>query len=199
MIIVVEGPSAAGKTTWCRTHAPRWLPEPGPWPTDEVRRYQLDRWAEAVEADRAGEVIVLDGDPFKLYYAWAQRALGLADEPVWADEVSVARSRFASGALGLADVVLYDDPGVDELSRRRAADTTRTRRRFDLHTSMRPFFRAWYESVASLDPARVVWRHPPDGVTTEVLAVGRRDPRDGVELFDQVLARLGRPDGSSLL
>jgi hypothetical protein len=83
VIVVVEGPSAAGKTTWCRRHASRWLPEPGRWPIEEVYRYQVGRWRQAVKADEAGEVIMLDGDPFKLYYFWAQFQLGRITEASW--------------------------------------------------------------------------------------------------------------------
>src|ERR1700683_1134349 len=30
MIVAIEGPSAAGKTTWCRTHSPEGFVEPAP-------------------------------------------------------------------------------------------------------------------------------------------------------------------------
>ena len=58
---------------------------------DEVRRYQLARWREALRADAAGEVVVLDGDPFKLYYAYARRALGETAAADWDAEVALFR------------------------------------------------------------------------------------------------------------
>ena len=78
---------------------------------DEVRRYQLARWREALRADAAGEVVVLDGDPFKLYYAYARRALGETAAADWDAEVALFRRLVVAGDHGLADLVLYADPG----------------------------------------------------------------------------------------
>ena len=47
----------------------RWLPEPGRMSMHEIRRYQVQRWRQAVEIDAGGELVVLDGDPLKLYYS----------------------------------------------------------------------------------------------------------------------------------
>jgi len=143
MIVVVEGPSAAGKTTWCRRHADHWLPEPGRWPMDEVLAYQRRRWREALRGDAAGEVVVLDGDPFKLYYTYARWCLGEITGDGWAAEVARVRPLVAAGDHGLADVILYADPGEAELARRRDGDPTRTRRNFARHTAMRPALRRW--------------------------------------------------------
>jgi hypothetical protein len=190
MIVVVEGPSAAGKTTWCKTHAPQSLPEPGRGSIDEILRYQIDRWRRATAADARGEVMVLDGDPFKLYYSWASWRVGHITEADWNAAVEATRRHFVVGDYGLADLVLYTDPGDDELRRRKHADTTRTRRNFDLHTTMRPHFRRWYEAVARLDERRVIWDHPADGMTERLLAVGPRPMRSDPQLFDRILAYL---------
>src|SRR4051794_5201410 len=97
VIVVVEGPSAAGKTTWCRMHARRWLPEPGALPMDENLHYQIDRWREAVACDARGELVVLDGDPFKLYYSWASWKVGHISESSWREHAEEARCRFVEG------------------------------------------------------------------------------------------------------
>lgn len=191
VIIVIEGPSAAGKTTWCRTHASQWLPEPERSPIDEILRYQIGRWREAVVADARGEVVVLDGDPFKLYYSWAAWRVGRIDESEWRKQAEAARRLFANGDYGLADLIVYADPGLEELRRRRDSDATRRRRNFELHASMRPHFRQWYESVADLDRQRVLWEHPDEGLSEELLAIGRRPARSEPQHFDRILARLG--------
>jgi thymidylate kinase len=190
VIVVVEGPSAAGKTTWCERHARNWLPEPGRWPMDRIIAYQVDRWRRAVAADARGGIVVLDGDPFKLYYPWAAWRGGESTASQWDAAVDAARERFVAGDHGLADLVLYADPGEDELRRRKGADHTRSRRNFERHTRMRDDFRRWYESLDRLDPDRVVWRHPSDGLTDELLAVGRRASRSDPGLFDRLLAGL---------
>jgi hypothetical protein len=190
VIIVVEGPSAAGKTTWCDRHAAQWLPEPGRWSIDVILDYQVNRWHRAVAADERGEVMVLDGDPFKLYYSWAQWQLGGISEEDWRGEVNRSRELFVSGGYGLADVVLYSDPGDVELLRRKQDDATRRRRNFELHGAMRPYFRSWYEAVAVLDPNRVIWEHPHEGVSPALLKIGRRPGRSDVETFDRLLGQL---------
>lgn len=190
VIVVVEGPSAAGKTTWCRQHASDWLPEPGRWPIDEVLRYQVDRWRQAVADDGHGELVVLDGDPFKLYFSWALRQEGALSEGEWQQMVETVRSQFAAGDLGLADLVLYSDPGEDELRRRKASDKTRSRRNFERNTALRLHFLRWYRALSALDPARVIWEHPAGGLSDHHLALGSRPSRSGPELLDRLIARL---------
>jgi len=157
---------------------------------DEVLRFQIDRWREAVAGDAADEVVVLDGDPFKLYYSWASLRVGHINEAEWHAAVQAVRRLFVDGDYGLADLILYADPGLEELRRRRDLDTTRQRRNFELHTSMSPHFREWYRSVAELDRQRVVWEHPADGLSESLLALGRRPARSGPQLFDRLLARI---------
>jgi hypothetical protein len=85
--------------------------EPGTWTTEEILRYERDRWRKAVDADTAGELIVLDGDPFKLYYTWAQRKLDQIAEADWRDEVERFAAILRDDEYGLADLVLYADHG----------------------------------------------------------------------------------------
>jgi len=162
---------------------------------EEILRYQVDRWRQATTASAEGDVIVLDGDPFKLYYNWAAWRLGETDEADWREQVEFAYLRFVAGDYGLADLILYSDPGEDELLRRKEADTTRTRRNFALHTRMRPHFRQWYEAVATLDPRRVVWGFPNEGLSGELLSVGPRTSRSDPQLFHHLLTTLTNGDG----
>ena len=125
-------------------------------------RYQLERWRHAVAADANGELVVLDGDPFKLYFAWASWRAGALTELAWNAPPADARSSFVAGDLGFADLVLYSDPGEDELRRRKAADSSRSRRNFERNTAMRFSFRRWYETMSELDPQRFGSIHPKD-------------------------------------
>jgi hypothetical protein len=192
MIVVVEGPSAAGKTTWCTQHAPLWLPEPGRWSIEEILQYQVGRWRQAVAADDRGDTIVLDGDPFKLYFDWALWRAGASSEAEWKAAVAAARRSVAAGDLGLADLILYSDPGVDELRRRKESDRTRSRRNFARNTAMRQSFREWYQCVGLLDADRVIWEHPADGLDEGHLQVGRRPDRSTVATVDALLESLPR-------
>ena len=141
---------------------------------------------------------MLDGDPLKLWYAYAERVAGSIAEPAWRAALEQARHDVEGGDLGFADLVLYGDPGVDELLRRKEADRTRTRRNFERHTAMAPSFRRWYEALADVDATtdgaeRVIWELPESGLDG-VLRSGPIDPRpvrSDVGLLDAVLARLG--------
>jgi hypothetical protein len=143
-----------------------------------------------VTADEDGGIVVLDGDPFKLYYSWACRRVGRIGEAEWHAAVDATRRLFLQGDCGLADLVLYADPDVAELRRRRDLDERRRRRNFELHTSLTPHFREWFRAVAELDPHRVVWEHPAMGLDPALLAIGGRQSRSDVHRFDNLIARL---------
>ena len=84
MIVAIEGPSGAGKTTWCRSHckdafveepsldivAPDLYGDP-----IEVANFWLDfnatRWQAALRLERQKGVAFCDGDPFHLYFSWS--------------------------------------------------------------------------------------------------------------------------------
>lgn len=157
---------------------------------DEVLRYQVDRWRRAVADDHLGKLVVLDGDPFKLYFSWAVRQEGALSEGEWQQAIETVRTQFAAGDLGLADLVLYSDPGEDELRRRKASDATRSRRNFERNTALRSHFRHWYQALSALDPVRVIWEHPAGGLTDHHLALGPRPSRSDPKLLDRLLEGL---------
>src|SRR5438093_12780599 len=94
MIIVVEGPSGAGKTTWCRTHVGSHallesLPDSSVVPSDEeaAARFWVDRnvarWAEVRRREKRDGLVVVDTDPFKLHYTWTLYQSGQISESAW--------------------------------------------------------------------------------------------------------------------
>lgn len=81
MIVVVEGISAAGKTTWCRKHAAGILVAES-YPADrhaqpaeglETARYWADwntrRWKDALSIEASGGLAICDTDPLKLHFS----------------------------------------------------------------------------------------------------------------------------------
>ena len=200
MIIVAEGPSAAGKTTWClRNHPDRFLPEDSPrWrgATPEGRLNPLEtaqfwtdfncrRWARAEELEFRDGTAVCDTDPFKLHYSWCRWRVGDMRYWEWGYHRDAAGAAFASGDLGLADLVVYFDDEVEKLRARRRGDAGRRRHRFDLHLRLRAPLREWYAAVDRLDPGRVAWEGP-DGVREG----SPRAERTGVALFGRLLQEL---------
>ncbi|MEV4638213.1 hypothetical protein AB0J80_12760 [Actinoplanes sp. NPDC049548] len=196
MIVVVEGPTAAGKTSWCRRYVGRFVPEAaatGREPADGVAaarhwvRTGVQRWSAALELERQDGIAFCDTDPVKLHYAWGMAALGLAPRAQFDRELAVTREAFRSRRLGFADAVLVSLPDVETLRQRRDGDATRRRRNFAAHVQLREPLQQWYATLSTLSPGRVVWDLPFEGVPK--LPEPRTD-RCAVELLDSLVAAL---------
>jgi hypothetical protein len=149
VIVVVEGPSAAGKTTWAAAHrhgaALIGEARPGPAPSREsdpagAAAYWAEvnaaRWAAACQAEQQTGIALCDTDPFKLAYEWCLWQTGNATAGQWRAAMTASRQLFAAQRLGIADLILVSIPDPAVLVARRRADTTRRRRHFDLHVQL---------------------------------------------------------------
>jgi len=180
VIVAIEGTSAAGKTTWCRTHAPlHHVTEDGP---------SRERWARALALERREGLAVCDTDPAKLYYDYALWRTGRLDGAGWARSCAVVRAAFDATELGLPDAIFVAVRDVETLRRYRDGDPTRRRHRFELHVELAPRFAEWWAAVDAVEPGRVRWRHPRD--LAELRACAPRARRTGADLLDDVLACL---------
>jgi hypothetical protein len=201
VIVVVEGPSAAGKTTWIAAHC-----SPGVVVGEAVGEAGLDReadpvgagaywaavnsgrWQAAQRVAQACGLAVCDTDPFKLHYVWSLWRIGHASYEHWQAEWRAAREEFADRRLGIADLILVEIPDQNVLAARRSGDRTRRRRHFDLHSQLARPLREWYQAVEQLDPLRVRWSLPADGVPETGL--GTRSDATGAAVFDRLIGQL---------
>jgi hypothetical protein len=202
VIIVVEGPSGAGKTTWCRKHAGanaflEALPDHTTVPTESraAARFwvmrNVARWQEVLAREARDGLVVVDTDPFKLHYVWTLFRSGQVSEVEWRMQREVAREAFGSGRYALADVFLVSDVDDATLRARREADPSRTRRNFERHVLLRDALLRWYSAIDRLEPGRVVFGLPVSGIPPDLLAKGKREKRSGLELFDLLMRELG--------
>ncbi len=201
MIVVVEGPSGAGKTTWCRTHGGSHallesLPDASVVPADEeaaahfwVKR-NVARWAEVHAREQRDGLVVVDTDPFKLHFTWTLYQSGQTSERAWILMRDVARDAFVAGRYGLADLIFVADIDMATLRERKASDPTRTRRNFERHAQLRDSLLRWYRAIDALEPGRVVFGLPDSGIAPELLALAPRRERSGAAIFDRLLALL---------
>lgn len=200
MIVAVEGPSTAGKTTWCGQQ---------PWPvvaeyvptgkepdgSDEDRRaaywvgVNSGRWQRALELEAEHGVVLCDSDPLKLHYAWCLARIGAAPWSRFEHELRDSREAIAAGSLGFADVALVPIPSIRVLRTRKAADATRQRRSFELHAQLRGPLREWYSAVERAEPGRVVWSWSATGVPVEQ---PERAHRYDATLLDSIIDQLPR-------
>jgi len=201
VILVVEGPSGAGKTTWCRTHGGanallEALPDHATVPTEPqaAARFWVERnvarWEEVLEREARDGLVVVDTDPFKLHFVWTLFRSGQVSEAEWTMQRDAARDAFASGRYALADVFLVSDVDSDTLRARREGDPSRMRRNFERHVRLRDTLLRWYGAIDRLEPGRVVFGLPAAGITPDLIAKGKRKRRSGRELFDELMKEL---------
>jgi hypothetical protein len=200
VIVTVEGPSAAGKTTWCRQHASETVVEEyeptGSEPDGSDLRAQAayyvgvstSRWRAAQELEARSRTAVCDGDPLKLHYSWCLAQIGAAPWSRFEQELALTRRAILSGGLGFADFVLISIPSAATLHAHYQADTSRRRHSFALHSRLGPPLRSWYQAVEALDPGRVLWELPTNGLPSP--APEPRPRRCDPGLLDQLVGLL---------
>jgi hypothetical protein len=197
VIVVVEGVSAVGKSTWCATHGSgnvvaeteRLAPHPD-LDEDDLAQFwngvNCDRWAEAMNVEAESGLAICDTDPLKLHYDYCLARLGLRSFDRFEVGVELAAASIAARQLGIADIVLVASADDETLLRQRDLDPTRGRSSFDLHRRLGPALGDWYGTLAAFDPGRVIWELPE-----ELPAPVERDRFD-VELFQQWMGGLPR-------
>jgi hypothetical protein len=209
VIIVVEGASAAGKTTWCREMPREQVlfegePAPAPAPPDAsdplpadplaVAEYWVNenarRWSTARAISERCGWVVCDTDPFKLHYSWTLWLTGLSSLEYWQRSREFSRRAFADGRLGVPDLVFFADIDADTLRRQKSADPTKTRSRHEMHILISPALKRWYLAMAALDLARVEFQLPVNGPEARHLQLGRRAAGSGAPVFDRFMAEL---------
>jgi thymidylate kinase len=190
MIICVEGPSAVGKTTLVAALAasmagqvvPELVTTDAPprresaeWSADQSSR----RWQEARALAAGTQAVLLDGDPFKgLWYNAVFRNDGWPDPKLTA---ALYREQIENGWLAWPDLYLALDADATELAKRRLADPTRRRRRFESHLRLLAPLREYFSALAERLPGRVLrldtTRLSADAVVVNALhLIARADP-----------------------
>ena len=198
MLIVVEGISASGKTSWCCKHAAGLtVAETGPrddapdaalnpaaarfWVEQGERRWQA---ARAIERSRG--VAVCDTDPIKLHYVWSLWQIGVAAERAWQAEHDATRDAIAAGRIGFADAYLVKPIDPKRARQQRDSDPTRSRRNFELHVKLLDPLMTWYRALESVLPGAVIWGLPEDGFA-HLRDLGARETGNAVHIFDRVI------------
>jgi hypothetical protein len=202
MILTVEGPSAAGKTTWVYEHFDQALIN------DELRiesapgreaspkevasfwaKISKERWSAVSAQEAETGMVVCDSDPFKLHYVWSLWRIGKVGDDRWRAEMLATRKLFADNELGISDLMLVYIPNKTVLESHARSDPSRSRLNFKLHAQLSEPLREWYEAIQQVDPIRVLWEFPQDGIDG-FKAMGARKARSGTELFDKIMDNL---------
>ena len=201
MILVVEGVSASGKSTWCAKHASghtvaengrfEHLPDRSDDPVGAAKFWaerNVDRWQAAIALESTAPVAVCDTDPLKLHYVWCLWQIGEAPERDWLVELAATRETVAQGRIGFADCYLVGNVDPRVARERAQADKTRRRRNFELHARLQPALLAWYAALDGVLPGRVQVGLPAS--TPKITSGGARYD---LTAFDRVVSALPRP------
>lgn len=205
MILVLEGPSAVGKTTLALhladAHGLTMVPEleAGEPPRDAdaatwfVERH-IARWRVAEEAAESRHVVV-DGDPFKgLWYGWVYESIG---HPGPFAAAAHYRAALLQGLVRFPDVYVVLGATRNRLAHRRDMDITRRRRNFELHLRLVDPQRRYFAAMNAVDASRVVFLDAGDQQSLSesagaLLGACRTAVVDDITLFDAVIDWLRR-------
>jgi hypothetical protein len=200
VIICLEGPSAAGKTTLARAlgavHGAAVVPEldaTGAPPPERAEPWFAERhagrWMHALKLASTAPLVVMDCDPLKgLWYNWMHAADGWPGvdvvEPLY-------RARIERGELGFPARYVYLDASEAQLRRRRADDPTRQRRGFEKNVRTLVAQRRYFAALDSADPGRVAFMDTADRETladrvARSIARARTSGRDDVGLLGEI-------------
>lgn len=167
MLVVIEGPSAVGKTTLLTAMPPEQvigeealLIPPG---TDllAAERYGVElnarRWERLVAAERRYGRAYADSDPLKLYYGFALAAEGELQREVFEEGWRLARRALSEERLGFADRVVFLSASPRTLAERRAGDSSRRRGKFSSHVRLIDAFALYYAALERARPGMLRW------------------------------------------
>ncbi|WP_298336827.1 hypothetical protein [uncultured Erythrobacter sp.] len=206
MIVVIEGISAAGKTTYARQFGEgRWVPEipvkgdlPDAsasldehahfWVEHNVRKFQM-----ALEIEREHGIAVCDTDPMKIHYSWCMARAGFPWPDKFANARVFVREAIASSRLGFADLYLVKRIEPSVARAQKEGDPTRRRENFEQHLALQPHLIRWFGAMSEVFPGRIRWDFPEKETLLAELknkAPEENPRRFDVSAFDALLERL---------
>ncbi len=206
MIVVLEGISAAGKTTFARQFGEaHWVPEfpeqgsppsssdpasvhAAYWVEHNVRRFQ-----KALDVEARHGFAICDTEPFKSHFDWCMARAGFKPFDVFNAAMPIAREAIAEQRLGFANRYYVKRIAPEVARAQKEGDLTRSRRRFDMHLALQPHLMDWYEAFSQVLPGRVEFAFPDkDALLAELKSKApEEDPRRfDVSVLDALLQRL---------
>lgn len=201
-IICLEGASAVGKTTTSKTLAEQYgayiveevhfLFEQPKLEPHEITQWllerQLDRWMIAQEKLQSHDLVVLDGDHFKMWYDWIYGE----DEAIFHTCYSFFKNEIMNKNFGFPDkyFVLYIDQ--EELTSRKVNDLTRRRGQFEKHLKLIEPQKEYFKALNNFRPNYVEFieaKSVEQNIQIILDSVSNLSStnRDSLELFENVM------------
>lgn len=206
MIIVLEGISAAGKTTFARqfgaAHHVTEFPDHGVAPgKDDPAEAHAAYWIEhnirrfdaAVAAEREHGFAICDTEPFKSHFDWCMARAGYKSFDVFNAAIPLARKAIVERRIGFGDRYFVKRIASEIARAQKEGDATRTRRNFDMHLALQPHLLDWFGALSQALPGKVEFDFPDkDTVLAEIArnSSAGEPHRFDVPVFDALLERL---------
>ena len=206
MIIVVEGISAAGKTTFTRRVAadlciPEFETDGSPPPPDAPVEEHAQFWVEhnarrfqaALEMEARRGVALCDTEPLKSHFDWCRARAGFTSMDLFDHSVPLLRKAINDGRLGFADRYLVKRIAPEVARAQKEGDATRTRRNFEMHLALQPHLIDWFTALSKALPGQVVfgWPEPEELAQALDAETPEASPRRfDVSVLDALLAEL---------
>lgn len=193
MLIVVEGVSAAGKTSWASRCASVVVDEitgqaPEGIDVSALGQYwsgkQRERWQSGLMFEALHKRVCFDTDPLKVHYPWCLWQVGLGSREVWIANALATRECIANKQLGFADQIVLLEPAEDVVRLQKANDSRRRRSNFETNLRLREPLRRWYVLLEALSPKSVVFNAHQ---IQEMMPPKLRTDRYNLELFDALI------------
>ncbi len=208
MIVVVEGISAAGKSTYAgRFGEAHWVPEfeaygrvptaeepaadrAAYWAEHNVRRFQA-----ALAAERDHGFAICDTEPMKTHFTWCRARAGFTSTEEFDCAVPIVRQAIAARRLGFGDRYLVKRIDPEVARAQKEGDVTRRRRNFDMHLALQPHLMDWFTALSEVLPGRVQfdWPDRDEFLAEPKNKAPEENPRRfDVSVFDALIERLPR-------
>lgn len=206
MIIVLEGISAAGKTTFARHfgeahHVPE-FPDHGvvPGESDPAEahaaywlEHNIRRFQAALTKERDHGFAICDTEPLKIHFDWCMARAGFKSMDVFNASIPMVRKAISERRIGFGDRYYVKQIAPDMARAQKEGDATRSRRNVDMHLALQPHLMDWFEALSEALPERVEFAFPEqDALLAELKSKAPEDDprRFDVSVFDALIERL---------
>ena len=206
MIVVIEGISAVGKTTFAGRFGRRWIPEfveqgEAPAPSDRAEvvasywvEHNVRRFQAAVEVEAEYGFAVCDTEPWKSHFDWSMARAGFRTMDVFDAAIPIVREAILARRLGFGGRYYVKRIAPHVARVQKDGDATRTRRNFEMHLALQPHLLEWFDVLSKVLPDRVHFGFPDYEDLHAELTNGLRAATDSrrfdVSVLDELVQRL---------
>lgn len=112
------------------------------WVEHNVRRFQA-----AIEVEAEHGFAICDTEPWKSHFDWSMARAGFKTMDVFDAAIPIARQAISERRLGFAGRYYVKQIAPLAARAQKEADTTRSRRNFEMHLALQPHLLDWFHAL----------------------------------------------------